>query len=60
MNPLVQAYLKREAEKAERKKLAEMCADLREQQRKMEPARREWAERRKAGIRGEGFVVKAS
>ncbi|MEM1391465.1 MAG: hypothetical protein AAGG45_10325 [Pseudomonadota bacterium] len=58
MNPLVQTYLKRQTELMQRKQLRNLCRDLREQQRKMEPIRQARAERRKAGIKGEGFVMR--
>jgi ribosomal 50S subunit-associated protein YjgA (DUF615 family) len=58
MDPLAKAYLKRQHQKAERRQLQKLCRDLREKQQKVEPLRRAYLDRIKAGIKGDGFVMR--
>lgn len=60
MNPLVLAYLERQVARIERRKLVKLAGEIRDLNRKAEPLRKQAAEQRRAGVKGEGFIMKPS
>ena len=58
MNPLAEMWARRELERLERKRLRQLMIELREANKKAEPLRQEASERHKAGIKGDGFVMR--
>lgn len=58
MNHLAEIWARRELARLERKQLRAMARDLRDANKKAEPLRKLAAERRKAGVKGDGFVMR--
>lgn len=58
MNPLAEMWARKELKRLQRKELRLIVQDLREAQRKLEPLRQLARDRYKAGVRGDGFVMK--
>lgn len=60
LEPLARMYAKRRMEILQRREMGQLAAELRRLNKETEPLRKLAEERRKAGVRGEGFVMRSS